>query len=87
MVQTRPATLQEARDRRIRGRRLEQLDEHVGRLDEGDFELAFGEVEPVGDAQAELVAIKMQRLVDARHGDADVMHCQRRLLHRSKYLR
>ena len=58
--------------------RLEQLDQHVGRLDEGDFELALGQLDRIEQAQPELVAVEVHRFVDARHSHADVVNRQRR---------
>src|ERR1051326_12398 len=81
MVQTRAAALDEARHRRIRISWLEQLDQHVRRAYEYHFQLTFGHIDAVDDAQTQLVPVKVHRVVDAWHGDADVVNRQRRLLH------
>src|SRR5579859_4338047 len=51
VVQPWPAPFDEPRHRRIDVRRLEQLDQHVLRLDEHHFQLSLGHVNRVDDAE------------------------------------
>ncbi len=87
MVQPRPAALQKPRHRRVRIGRLQQLDQHVGRLHEGYFELAVRQVNAIDQAQPKLVAVEVHGVVNTRHRDADVVDRQCRLVHSRQYLR
>jgi len=77
VVQTWSASLEEARDGRIRIGWLEQLDQRISGLDEGDLELAVGQLELIEDFEPELFAVKLHGRVDRRDGHADVVNRQR----------
>src|SRR5207253_4448557 len=79
VVQARPAALDEARHGRVDVGRLQQLDQHVGGLDEGDLELSLGHIDGFDNAQAEFLAVEVHRVVNAGHGDAHVVDRQWRL--------
>src|SRR5207247_2167893 len=78
---------EETRNGRVRISRFQQLDQRIGGLDEGNLQLAVRQLSAVDQVQPQLVAVEVHRVVDAGYGNADVVNRQRRLLHRSKYLR
>lgn len=70
VMDARTATIDEARDRRVGGGRLEELDKLGSGREAGDAG-AVGILERMV-VQSEEIAIEGKHLVDRTHGDADV---------------
>lgn len=78
VVQSFATAFDEARNGVVCLSRLQELDEGVAGLHEGDFESVLGQVHAVDKLEAELVAVEAHCLVDAAYRNADVMDGGRR---------
>src|SRR5581483_8139806 len=76
VMQSRPALLDELRDRRIRRRRFEQFQRRAASLNEMRPHALGRHLFRRLNLEPQRIAIERQRLVEIRHRDADVIQCR-----------